>query len=790
MTGSFPPDASLSTVLELVSSAHERRKVLIVIDQFEDAIPHLGQPPTYELLTALRNSHLSSPRNMRLLICYRGDADPRVGRYWQIVSGSPTGLPRYYLEPLDLAAAETIVWEILVPHLRSATPDDARLFVDDVVADLRNESASTYPSGVYPPFLQMVGESLLRASDDRGVTLSTDFYRSLGGSRELIGRYLVNQLRFLHEHQKEARLILQALASRTRRLRKPVDQLAAETNTNSAVAESCLEQLSSLRLVRETGGSWEIVHDFVARRVIEDLTDPEEQEARVFRDLLIAKAGAFDRTGELLTTTEHLSLYACRRRITCAPEEVKLLFLGRLAGHGPVAYYLRQVTQDDAIAWAGAQCSSDHERMRINAHRFLLSLGRAFPLGTVATVFGDHKLQFELAPLVETMATASDADLALLLRLRNKKAEMVAHAATGTIARLLTGSTGHDRILETLSRSGKHSDLRLLCRVLSDRARPDHITRYRSDLVARRFLARAQALCALGSLGSRGDAALLEDRLRRVERRELQVCAWALATWCHKNRCSTRMRTLLRARKPDAVLGALAAVDGDRAGVALAYLLGSFARFPEEVGAAVLRTVKLQDRTELRGFLRSTPLTRHTRDLLMALIRVGSARDARFVLHLIASSEEQVYFWNVPRLADALASRADRSLLKWFRSLVESEEFWRYMRGERAERPLPVVNHENLYLFKRLAGSCLASVCGAGEWPLLRRLVFHDYWNIQVAAGRSIAQFAGESELDELVAEARADPSRLNSGSGDSGVMLAICTLDEKVHALCGTSPG
>jgi hypothetical protein len=123
--------------------------------------------------------------------------------------------------------------------------------------------------------------------------------------------------------------------------------------------------------------------------------------------------------------------------------------------------------------------------------------------------------------------------------------------------------------------------------------------------------------------------------------------------------------------------------------------------------------------------------------------------------------------------------------------MADSKEFWEYVGADRASPPLPVANHENLYIFKRLAGACLASICGPGEWLLLKRLLFHEYWDVQVAAGRAILRFAGERELDDLLGELRGQTTRVSRATWalDSGIMQAICALDEKVYPPTENSP-
>jgi len=93
------PQVSIQNVLHIISDAHEGRSVLIVLDQFEDVIPVLGTSRTHGLFCALSDAHNAPLRNLHVLVCYRGDAEPKVGRFWQEISGSASGLPRFYLGP-------------------------------------------------------------------------------------------------------------------------------------------------------------------------------------------------------------------------------------------------------------------------------------------------------------------------------------------------------------------------------------------------------------------------------------------------------------------------------------------------------------------------------------------------------------------------------------------------------------------------------------------------------------------------------------------------------------------
>lgn len=777
MDSPFPSGIPLSAALGIVAAAHESRRVMVVIDQLEDAIPHLGGAATVDFLDALARFHCTPIPHVRLLLAYRGDADAKVGRYWQRVSGSASGLPRHYLEPLSHAAAKDVLREALAPFIPRST--EVSSLIDVIVADLSRETADGYGDRVYPPFLQMVTETLIGICRNRHLFLSKELYSSLSGAHEIIGRYLVNQLSFLDHHQGDARALLLALVSKHSRLLKSVDELVKETSLSQPAVESVLQQLSDLRLVRQQGGLWEIVHDYLAARIAEELSDPEEQEARTFRNVLIAKTAAFEKTKGLLTEEEQLGVYAHRKRIACSPDEIRLLFGSSLAGRGPCAYYLTHLASEKILDWARAEAAASdgntdpNQQTALNALRYLLKKGEHPSLATLVEVFGDYKLQTELAAAISKLATKSD--LRVLFRIRNKRAELVAQAAREAIERFTTPSDG--ALLEKMLRSRRPEDVRCLYRVLAAAADEGKREEYRSALQARSLFTRAAAASGLAVVGSLADMKLLASKISGASKAERLILAYAIARWAHKAGDGTLLRRLLGAKSVETRVAALYAIEKGRAGLSVEHVLKLYSRFPQEASSAVRRSVEPQDSEELRRFVLSIKPSPFMRDMLIAIVAVGGAEAVQIVLDLIASCGEVIEMWNVPVLAAALANAADRSLLPSLVQIAENEEFWRYVGSERGETPLPVARHENLYLFKRLAGICLARICTDSEWPLLRRLIFHDYRIVQMEAAQRIAQFATTHHLDTLIGDARSRQRAL-----DSSVIDAICNIDEAVY--------
>lgn len=771
-----PPAATLGTLLELVAEAHGKQPVLVVIDQLEDIISSLGTGKVSNLLAALTRVHTSPPSNLHLLLSYRGDAEPKVGRYWQTVSGSASGLPRYYLQPLSTEGALSALEEMLRPLYSQSTVGKSGELLQEIISNLELESVRSVGVAIYPPFLQMIAEAVFKTAQNSDAPPDVGLYHSLGKARQIIGRYLGSRLGLLGTRAKESRAILISLAAPSRRLRKSNEDISKDTSLARDVVEGCLGDLAALRLVHAVGDSWEITHDFLAQKVIEDLIAPEEREARLFRDVLVAKAAAFRSTGELLSLKEHLGIYAYRSRISPAPDEVELLFVSNLAGNGPVRYFLRNVTPTLPVAWAQDHATSEDVNIKQNAHRYLIRSGVRFTLGVLADVFSDHKLQSEFAQYVNRFATNDDVEL--LLKLRRKKAELTRDAAYQRLEILIDPADMETR--RRLIHSVKPSDVRLLCRLLISRAEPYQLSEYRVGLGGRSLATRIAAICGLAAVGKKSDIDQLMKRLskRSIPSAEREVTSYGIAYWAQAKRRRELLRRLVDGPKV-VCRGALSALEGDRARLGIRPLLEEYSRLPFEVAGAVRRTLQRHDVPELKRFVSRTRLEPPSRDLLIALLESGDGKTVRWVAELVASKDYSVDFWNVPALARSMSKAADATVKPWLKSLTEADEFWQYTWKERGKRPLPVVIPENLYLFKRLVGITLAMLCHRKDWNLLRRLAFHDYWLIQAAAAEQIAQFAGSQQLDDLIDEAR----RNAKDEPDPGVVYTLQLLDEKLYA-------
>lgn len=338
-----PPDATFESAFTRVTERHADTTVLVALDRFERLA--WGDPLIAgALYQALERTVVGQWPNLRLLITYRGDAEPDVGPPLQRIVGLVSGPPRFYLLPLPPATAA----HILQASLRAANvtlADDALLaaILDELQA-LRH-----VPHGVYPFQLQMVGQTLCQVAGDNDGVLTTALYEELGGVQHILSNYLARQLERFAERRAEAEKVLVAL---TRRGEQSERQLQDATGLKAELAaddwSQLLTDLSTARLIRLRDDPLgvrraAIIHELLAE-MIERETVRQERELRRLRGTLALRAAALEQGPVVMRGDVMGELYLWRDRIVPSPVELRLLLHNGLMERGPAWFWLRQVS--------------------------------------------------------------------------------------------------------------------------------------------------------------------------------------------------------------------------------------------------------------------------------------------------------------------------------------------------------------------------------------------------------------------------------------------------------------
>lgn len=738
--------------------------ILLIIDQFEDILAARDTAESEKLVSELRALNAGSPADCHVLVSYRADLEGRLGSYWQNISGSPLGLARVYLGGVGVDSA----WSGIVKTLRDLHIPIriSKAHSTTVKEALKRLSSSLGIDGVYPPYLQMFVDHVWRVGKHRARAYSIADYQTAGGIDGIIGGFLTRQLEYAQDRAGHVKLALVALVrSYGVKAQRTLGEVAADTGLSVPETEVALEKLIDLRLVRHLGENYEISHDFIARRIANELIDSEEREFKRFRELLSSKAAAYLTTRALLTPEELLSLFKYRRRIILSEPEVELIFASWVQDVGPGLFWLlnpehlSQVRQLIQSAQAGQDLADDQRASLILLRRKLHDT----PLSdSDMEAFRAYKRSIELASLISENPKAVPTTL-LLAALRHRRDEVRA-AATDSLAHRL--ARGEWDILERLRRSTSfHNQSTYECMIVRFDVPVPEISITTPAL--REFCVLKQI--AQGSLAEgRG---IREIRSGRVRARTL-LFARALVCWRKGGADSfLKFAMKLSSARTKVALGAIPTEVKPKDFRVLLQTYESLNSREREryenvalyekanaLAVAIRAATRETNLPALRGTVGRIRLTASARALVLALLEHGEPKDLDLVLTRVAQEPEKIDFWNHTELGRAVARRMEEfgdGLPVFLKRLLEKREFWEYLmpperRTAKHSDLLALKTIYNRSLYIRLAAYGAIGCADEQDAAYLERLGLHDFQLVARAAALRLVRLFGESAVQRL----------------------------------------
>jgi len=443
---------SLLTPLEQAAAAVAPQRVLLIIDQFEDILTAKELEEAERLVADLRTMRYLEDQRIRVLVSYRADLEARLGRFWQLISGSPEGLARVYVAGIRADEA----WK----STESACTDlgiKLELTGDEkvhMIKDLQSFSATHGEEAVYPPYIQMLIDHIWRASDNKQRAYHFADYLASGAMEGVTAGYLARQLTFAHDTQGHLKLALVSLVrSYGVKAQKSLADIAVDMGLPQHDCEVVLEKLIDLRLVRHVANLYEVAHDFLAREISAKLVDSEERDFKRLRELLSSKAATFATTRSLLTVEELLLLFKYKERVLPSDGELRLILASWVQEHGPGLYLLLSCPPSRLVELIRAEEGVQNVRIE-DEDRAMLALLRCkvsgSPLGLKEwMLFRRYRLGLELAEILSS-STLECPDRVLMWALRNRR-RTVREAAFEVVAQKI--ANGRRQWVAVLSKS-------------------------------------------------------------------------------------------------------------------------------------------------------------------------------------------------------------------------------------------------------------------------------------------------------------------------------------------------
>lgn len=255
--GSEQSEADLLRFLETIACEHSGKTVVVILDQFEDAARVLSAIPI-EFAHSLSRIHAWYIPNMHVLLAYRSDAQALLDQFLVEVKGAGQSLLELPIFPLTREAAEEALRAgfqragILVSAEYTDGSDVMQVLLNDLIAESRAFSGG---EGVYPPYLQMVGLTLMQLMQRSNEKILTKtVYQQSGGVTKMVADYLLNRLKSLGEMRQDAERILFHLSSGTGRgIALSAEEISAQAGLSPERTQEVISRLTSERMLRTVG---------------------------------------------------------------------------------------------------------------------------------------------------------------------------------------------------------------------------------------------------------------------------------------------------------------------------------------------------------------------------------------------------------------------------------------------------------------------------------------------------------------------------------------------------------
>ena len=583
ITRSYGVDAAnLATAFRILEEKL-KKKLLVVIDQFEDVLNWPAElfPDFFLDLSSIHG--LSNPK---LLIGVRSDAYCDLNRriFKEVMT---SGFPTVELGGLDRAGAkEALKTGFEVGKMTLHPPELLEKILTDLIALCPFEE-------IYPPHLQMVGEELCKHADKERNLILADTYYKLGSAQGIVASYLIRKLDEFGDTSEDAIKVLKCLVSSRGRkaVQKSVSEIATETGLPKTELEELLKRLVNERMIRKFAGAhYEIIHDHFGELVNGRFVDPEERHLKYLREQLHAAIAAFERNKALMHGEILAELYFSREKIPVDESAYPVLLATWCAHQFPVWYWLKnagnmkiieltiglcehpkeEVTDgaSDLLTTALVTLGDNTETGKLFRHKnravrraaidALFMLGSREDLPMVREHLNDEDWSVRKAAVVALSKLGSREDLPLARELLKDKNGPVREAAVEAISKLVSSEDlplvrellkdengpVREAAVEAISKLVSREDLPLVRELLKDENRNirEAAVEAFSKLVSREDLplvrellkdenrsVREAAVEAISKLGSREDLPLVRELLKDENRNIREAAVEAIS---------------------------------------------------------------------------------------------------------------------------------------------------------------------------------------------------------------------------------------------------------------------
>jgi hypothetical protein len=343
LQGKVEEKKTLLDVMKLAAAECKPHKLLVVMDQFEDilncSVPEILEEFCMQMVAVQTGTVIP---NLRVLISFREDAMVKLNsRLFKKITGSARGFPFVALERLTIDGARDALLAGLEHAGLGIDPrreEGQRPLIDIILDDIRQGE-----DRLYPPYIQVVAETLCRKVDPGTPVITGDIYfHQLNSASHIIARYLLERLKKFGSLEEKAKKILICLtSSQGKKARKSLSELSLETGIGGEELKNIMKEMIDMRMARAAGEEeFEIIHDYLAQVVDEELVQEEDRTVKFLHEQLeFYQQNYAAHKAPIMSTPFLANLYRNRSRIKISEEKYPLILCTCLLEENGLGWY-------------------------------------------------------------------------------------------------------------------------------------------------------------------------------------------------------------------------------------------------------------------------------------------------------------------------------------------------------------------------------------------------------------------------------------------------------------------
>ena len=458
LQGKVEEKKTLLEVMNLAAAECKPHKLLVVLDQFEDilncSVPEILEEFCMQMVAVQTGTVIP---NLRVLISFRDDAMVKLNsRLFKRITGSARSFPFVELERLTITGSRDALLAGLEHAGLGIDPrreEGQRPLIDIILDDIRQGE-----DRLYPPYIQVVAETLCRKVDRSKPVITGDIYfHQLNNASHIIVRYLLDRLKEFGSREEKAKKVLICLtSSQGKKARKSLSELSLGTEIGVEDLKSVMKEMIDMRMARAAGeDEFEIIHDYLASVVDEELVAEEDRIVKFLQEQLESYQQNYAAHKTPIMSPPFLAnLYRNRRKIKISEEKYPLILCTCIIKEvGLGWYWLKDIEKSRMLEMLKTHISHGKGDISAEASNGYVRLAAPEDKRTIIDMITDEENYFRLAIARAFGDIATPADKEKIIEIMKDIDSDIREKILGAFVKKLRPK-GRERLIDILKSIG------------------------------------------------------------------------------------------------------------------------------------------------------------------------------------------------------------------------------------------------------------------------------------------------------------------------------------------------